>query len=340
MCSNGSREAGASIDPDRHPGGQLIHKVYSPGDESSVIDLLNRVFKRHRTVTWWRWAYEENPYGRIDASLAFVGSTLVGQTAAVPLPYVHDGRLLRVARLQDGLVHPGFRGQGVFTRTFRGLTERIRDAGIDFVVGFPNDNSYPAFAGRHGYTHLTDIAMYHLPASRLPDVVPLDSRLEIDSKPRFTSKDSILAEAVLREHRIHAHRTSEYLSWRYHPNSGYRYGVLRAYAGSAQVGLVVFKLYEPARSIDLLELVFSSSHLGLLPGSLSAILRHLREKRPQGFNAWSMEHYHSHNGLLEAGFEPTRSVTHVIVSILSQRCSSACDRSNAYYFSMGDSDVF
>jgi GNAT superfamily N-acetyltransferase len=333
-------DAGEAREPDAGPDGELTHRVYRPDDETAIIDLLNHVFRRHRTLEWWRWAYEGNPHGRIDASLTFAGPTLVGQTAAVPLLYVHDGSPLRAARLQDGLVHPEFRGRGVFTRTFRSLTERVRDAGMHFVVGFPNDNSYPAFAGRFGYVHLVDIPTHYLPASRVPRVFPQDGRFEIDRRPRFTPGDSALIDAVLSRHRVHAHRTVEYLSWRYHQSSGYRYAVLRAYEGADQVGVVVFKMYEPARSIDLLEFVFSSSHPGLPTGSLASILHYLSEETPQGFNVWSMEHYPSYRALREAGFEPTGSTTHVIVASLSDACSSAWGSSDAYYFSMGDSDVF
>jgi hypothetical protein len=147
-------------------------------------------------------------------------------------------------------------------------------------------------------------------------------------------------DAVLSGHRVHAHRTVDYLSWRYHQNSGYRYAVLRAYDGADHVGVVVFKTYEPARSIDLLEFAFSSSCPGLLTGSLAAILRHVSREAPQGFNVWSMDHYPSQGTLQDVGFEPTGSTTHVIVAALSHECSSACGQSDAYYFSMGDSDVF
>ncbi len=319
---------------------RIAYATYRPGDETAIIGLLNRVFRRHRTLEWWRWAYEANPHGRIDASLAFAGTTLVGQTAAVRLPYLHDGRLLPAARLQDGLVHPDFQGRGIFTCTFRSLTERIRDAGMHLVLGFPNDNSYPAFAGKFGYAHLADIPMHYLPASRVPYVFPQEARFEIDTEPRFTPADSVLAEAVLRKHRIHAHRTVDYLSWRYHQDSGFRYAVLRAYYGADQVGFVVFKMYEPARSVDLLECVFTSSQPELITGSLATILRHLSGESPQGFNVWSMDHYTSHDAMREAGFEPAGPATHVIVAILSRKCSSACGRGDAYYFSMGDSDVF
>ncbi len=45
-------------------------RAYRPGDEAAILDLFATVFHHRRSLARWRWAYEDNPYGRHHVSLA------------------------------------------------------------------------------------------------------------------------------------------------------------------------------------------------------------------------------------------------------------------------------
>lgn len=316
----------------------VTYRGYVSGDEHQLLELYNHVFSRNRTSKHWRWEYEENPIRRRDSTVAFQGPLPVGHTGGVPLEFSHDGCRVRTTRSQNGFVHPDVQGRGIYRELLAQFTEKLRADAIDFVFGFPNDNSLPSFMRRGEYEHPFDLFAYQCRidacvGGALPHVtVQLASALEL------TPSDAAFLQRRLAGTAIVNPRDLEYLRWRYHPRSGHAYRIVRAFMEGRQIGLAVAKPYRAGRSLDLVEFVFEDG-TGVR-AVLTALAEAFRDEQAECFSVWSMEHYALHEYLRSIGFEREPRATHFVYKPLSSRCSSRCDKPQGYYLSMGDSDVY
>jgi GNAT superfamily N-acetyltransferase len=317
---------------------QILYRSYEEGDEDAILDLYNAVFARPQTLSQWRWAYKSNPVGRMDMILAFAGETLVGHSAAIPLRATHDGLAVDTSRIQNVLVHPDFRGKGIFTETLVRLTDQLRDNAVDAVLCYPNDNSLPGLI-KAGYTHQRDVFQYHGDAEAAGQAVPGDIDVLVDDALSFTPRDAAFISKELWQFSIYNVRDVAYLTWRYGPDSGYRYRVFRARRGDEMAGFAVTKAYAEKRSIDLVDFV-SGGDPQVIRSLLSAIGTAYASEAAGGFDVWAMEHYPEFAALTDMGFRKSNRLAHVFWMALSARASAKSGSSNAYYLSMGDSDVF
>ena len=55
------------------------------------------------------------------------------------------GRKVKAVQSSDTIVHPAYRGRGIFSRLLVYGENRYQDLGCEFVFGFPNENSMPGF---------------------------------------------------------------------------------------------------------------------------------------------------------------------------------------------------
>jgi hypothetical protein len=81
----------------------------------------------------------------------------------LPWPVRLGDRVELAGQLVDGAIAGEYRRRGLFV----GLAETVRElseaAGISFLFGFPNGESYPAFVRHLGYQHVHDLVEYRLP---------------------------------------------------------------------------------------------------------------------------------------------------------------------------------
>src|SRR5574341_1456493 len=84
--SEAAGAAGATV-PD--PAESLEIRNYRPGDEAQIIDLFERTFGRTmgrtESARHWKWEFLDTPAGYQAIVLAFAGSTLAAQYAAMPV---------------------------------------------------------------------------------------------------------------------------------------------------------------------------------------------------------------------------------------------------------------
>jgi GNAT superfamily N-acetyltransferase len=319
----------------------VCYHACRPGDDAAIVALLERVFQQAYPLPRWCWVYQRNPVEGNQTVLATCGHRVVGCAGAVALPFQVDGRFVRTVRIQDAAVDGSFRGRGLFVEIIRALSEDARRRGIGFVLTFPRPHR-PASRisfDRAGYSHAGDIFAFALPVARLSGCAPAGVRVAIEPTPLFTDRDVAFITFALREFRIVNRRDLAYLRWRYHPASGRKYVVARAFAGDQQVGFAVCKYFAAGRSIDLVEWVVRGDE-DVIAASLIAIARHLDPTGAATFNLWSMEHYPLHGHLVRMGFERADANTWVMSLPLSATLTGVCSDLSAYYLSMGDSDVY
>ena len=123
--------------------GEYQVRPYRPTDRDRFLSLYETVWGRRKSVDWFNWRFEANPY-RDGVQMTVVESDgeLVG--AEPLLPYrlrigetVHD-----VFQPVDWIVHPDHRRQGLFTRMTKATLDRhLTDVSLFF--NFPNEQLRP-----------------------------------------------------------------------------------------------------------------------------------------------------------------------------------------------------
>jgi len=77
----------------------------------------------------------------------------------------HFGRTVLLGGVFTGaLVHPSFRGRGIFSSLIEKVVESSWELGCDFVLTMPNDMSFGAFM-KNGWSNLGDRVLHVLPIS-------------------------------------------------------------------------------------------------------------------------------------------------------------------------------
>jgi len=92
-------------------------------------------------------AYDEN-----NAPVAFYG--------VYPCTMIYRGKRFLVAQSGDTMTLPEHQGKGLFTQLAKLTYEACKSEGIHLVFGFPNENSYPGFVKRLGWTHFDNLSVY------------------------------------------------------------------------------------------------------------------------------------------------------------------------------------
>jgi len=97
-------------------------RPYESGDEDSIVDLLETVFKGWPSfdlsctpLDHWRWKYLDNPLQKVVVCVAEKGDEIVGCTHNVPQRVKIGGSIHLLPFGADAAVHPEHRARGLHT---------------------------------------------------------------------------------------------------------------------------------------------------------------------------------------------------------------------------------
>lgn len=246
-------------------------RQYKEGDERGILDLHKLVFGTEISAEYWLWEYGRNPAGQALIVVAESDEGIVGQYALLPR-LMRVGDDISIGSLSvDTMVHPEYRGQGMFIKLAQEAYQLATRRGIHFIFGFPNGNSYYGFIARLGWAALYQGIPLWVKPLDLQDILKkrfVDNKLlaslggkvgniamkafynrlqrntlacsikEISSfDPRF---DSLWNEAS-RDHKIMVVRDEAYLTWRFIDKPGNDYVVLIAEKGNHLLGYIVLR---------------------------------------------------------------------------------------------------
>jgi len=117
-----------------------------------LCDLFRLCFNRDMPLEVWEWQYLKNPFSSVDAEVivALDGSKIVG---ARPFIYVEmwlENTKVITAQHCNTMVHPEYRGRGIFNRMGNYALQYLRENGFYLSYGFPGLMSRRGFLSQ-GY---------------------------------------------------------------------------------------------------------------------------------------------------------------------------------------------
>jgi GNAT superfamily N-acetyltransferase len=341
-------------------------------DELGLVQGAFAENGRTKPIDALAWQYFATPGGEpiVDFAVDRSGSgeRIAGMYAVVQVPAGIEGRRVRAAQSLDTLTAAAYRGRGVFTTLAASVYAQARDAGIEFVYGFPNGNSVHGLFAKLAWDSLDPLPFLIRPLrtryalARVPRVGGLlralpDLRLPQPRAPRLRAGETLaeverfgpefddLWARAQPELPVAVCRDGAYLGWRFaKPGEAYRTAAIRS--GGRLLGFVTWCVQEKhgGRIGYLMEMLRDPAH----PRVGDELMRHaVREMSASGAEvalAWCFDHSPTRSAHRAAGFVafPPRLrpiELHMGVLVLDPAVAAPLRRRENWYISYCDSDT-
>lgn len=108
--------------------------------------------------------FYDHPYqaGKCIRIVALQGEKVIGFQSFFFWPYVRNGKTFHAYQSGNSLVHPDYRGKGIFQLLLNHLEAHRNDFAIDFLLGFPIQASRNSLL-RNGWKNNFDLEWFVLP---------------------------------------------------------------------------------------------------------------------------------------------------------------------------------
>ena len=147
----------------------------------------------------------------------------IGYYGVIPCYVWLDEKKILAAQSADTMTHPGYRNKGFFRELAQLTYALCRNNGINFVFGFPNQNSLPGFINKLGW-HMTErMDRFTIPVSnsswirffkKLPFVKLVINRYQQVLLNRHSVQQQGLANSVFANRFGGVYRDQDYLNYK------------------------------------------------------------------------------------------------------------------------------
>ncbi len=325
----------SEIDPD------WTCRDYVQSDVEAILELFSIVYGKRRSTRLWNWQCLLAPAGRAFVKLLFGDGRLIGHYAAVPVGLSVAGRTARAILSIDTMVHPSYRGRGIFTYLAALIYKESAAAGYELVYGFPNKNSYFGFVTKLGWIGFGNINAFAVDADKLRT-----HSSEVSSRVvrlvEFDETADELWECCRNRNMVCVKRGRSYLNWRYvaKPDVSHTLFGLRDSLGRLE-GYAVTKLYQTGSGLigHIIDILCRNEEQ--LPMLLRACYSELISKRVSRITCWIGDSSSVARQLFSDGFRCEVMETYFGVKLMLTTPEVAyAGNFRNWHITMGDSDVF
>jgi hypothetical protein len=222
-------------------------KIYKSGDETQILALFKKVFKRDLSLEFWNWRFTNNPFGNRKISLMWDNEKLVGHYAVSPVDFLNGEKKIKTALSMTTMTDPDYGGRGIFGKLAKDLYDKLLLDNYKIVWGFPNNNSHYAFINKLNWS---DIGVCHEIAGDL-NLSSSESSYVFNRINIFSEKHSeFIIYGDKFQHKIF--KSCTYLNWRYINNPSESYLAFEVIVDNKIKGIIVAKKY--GNKLNILEL--------------------------------------------------------------------------------------
>ncbi len=116
-------------------------REYRDGDEASIMKLRGLVLSSPKDIDWWVWQHKLNPAGEAQIAVAELKGEgeIVAHECLMPLKMKIGANVGLVATSIDNMVHPDYRGRGIYKKVRNKMSELTQKSDIQFIYNFTNE---------------------------------------------------------------------------------------------------------------------------------------------------------------------------------------------------------
>lgn len=209
--------------------------------DDALFDQVIRLFVMEYGVEeknfgqYFRTFYE-HPFQkeRCIRAVAMDGDKVAGFQTFFFWPYIYKGKEYKSYQSGNSLVHPDYRGKGIFAKLLSFVEEKAEKSGVDFLMGFPVEASYGSFI-RKKWSNVLNLQWFVKRASLLsPLFTPSEEKIHKYLEPcNYQSTEP-------NPDKIRLHHSADFMEWRkaYQKATPY-YNFVYGKGSSAEVKLTV-----------------------------------------------------------------------------------------------------
>ncbi|PKP16071.1 MAG: hypothetical protein CVU06_15365 [Bacteroidetes bacterium HGW-Bacteroidetes-22] len=316
-------------------------RPYKSGDESGILELFKKSFRKPLDIKFWKWRYLSSPTHKEPMiSLMVDNDTIIGHYAVSPVVMNFMGDKVLAGLSMTTMTHPDYGGRGIFPMLAKDLYTRIKDQyHVRMVWGFPNLNSNYSFITKLGWR---DVGVQHMLSlapqdhERIPraNYKLIESFSEVhSSKLNGSGTDTISVS-----------KSPAYLNWRYIENPANKYYILNI-DGFDSTDFVVIKIYNSFKfkgkqEIDILELGVGNdpNSVSTLVGAIFSFID-VNDLAIVSVNLWLSLTDPRHRYFEKLRFTMDSPLTILAYRLFTEN-NDALDNCKTWRISLGDSDVY
>lgn len=358
---------------------------FKTGDEKQIIALMQgdlelRKSKAIFNERFWNWKYKENSAGYYpnwiclaESNVDGLNKEIVGHYTLIPVYLEIDRAKVLCSQSVDTLTQKEFRGRGIFTELAKECYQRAEESGIYLLYGYPNEDSYPGFVKKLGWSDIFAVEelVYILNPEKVSSIKfknPILKQLgrlflffrfgyfnhaaergpkrnyHIVQNYDFSDEHVQVAQTTRQSYRFFVDRSLEYLRWRYLENPIDKEVIIRSFSKSNGLsGFYVFKMKKyPHRGNlivgHIMELMASPDNLDVMNYMLSDMVVIGRAKSIDILHVYTHGKQHDYDLLRSFGFMKFDK-KHFIIRLCGKGLGQkAILEQGNWYLSLGDSD--
>lgn len=134
-------------------------------DDKYIQSFLESASLAHKqpikSTAWFKWKFEQSPYGKAILACAFDGDIVAGCVALGLGVALHNQREIKCALSYETFVNPKYQGCGLFKKLITLAEESSKALGVEYLYNFPNTQSLPGFK-RMGWLYVPKEIEYRI----------------------------------------------------------------------------------------------------------------------------------------------------------------------------------
>jgi len=245
-------------------------------DKQQILQLLNSGFStiqrssNIRGDEFWDWKYMNSPFGRAKLTIAELDKNIVAVDNMWPWEFHARGTVIKALQPCDSIVHPDFRGQGLFRKMRLHGLEVAKADGVRFLFNFPNESSLGGNVslGWHFIGRINWWVKLLKPVDVLRDVFS-----KVSSEPLIPDKEYLIDFNVINhiaqdgvnfDGFIKINRVEGFHEWRYGQHPSRVYGSVVFEQGNKKTALI-FTVQKKGTLREMVIVDIIGSQKGVLP---------------------------------------------------------------------------
>ena len=305
-------------------GNQYKISRYSSIHNKKLKLLYTASYGRKRSLKYFRYRLNENPFGKAIAYVMKYNGILVGFYAITPIKLNIDQKSTLGGYSFLSMTHPDHSKKGIFQKLAKKTFEEAKKQKYNFILGFANKTSFPIFTKKLNFKHI--FPLNHL-------------EIKIDPNPSFSLQmsktnrhpDKLWNNYDSKNELIFIEKNNNYIQWRF-KNPLYQYYIL-----SSKNEYFVYKKFD--NTLHILDF-FGTESEQFYENLLDVANVLLKKLDCEKITLWIPK---NHNLLKSSKIIKKKKLhtdSFLIIKILNKKLSSNVSKIDNWYYSMSDSDVF
>jgi len=233
---------------------------YAENDIPEIIDLIRLSFGHDFSAERWHWLHYKNLLAPSFIILARDDNKIIGIYSVIKKEITINGKKYIAGRDIDPVVHPEYRGKGIFSKLLKAGYEMCKGE-IDIHFNFANEQSEAGFL-KNGWTQVRNRKLAFPGIQKLnkflrllvrltPVKTPICKIIEIEHPEKFQMNHEFNSDK-----NICIKKNMEYIIWRYCSNPDKQYRYFKAVSGN---DLAIFTGTVDHNKFTLLDILNQSS---------------------------------------------------------------------------------